>query len=75
MRVDTAEQAIKDVDWYADHGYAQIKIYSSVKPELVPIMADRAQMIGGRSHVERGGKGGVEIVCLVPQTALSPALS
>ena len=21
MRVDTAEEAIKDVDWYADHGY------------------------------------------------------
>src|SRR5205823_8242997 len=33
MRVDTAEQAIQDVDWYADHGYVQIKIYSSIKPE------------------------------------------
>ena len=32
MRVDTAEEAIKDVDWYADHGYVQIKIYSSMKP-------------------------------------------
>jgi imidazolonepropionase-like amidohydrolase len=42
MRVDTAEQAIKDVDWYADHGYVQIKIYSSVKPELVPVIADHA---------------------------------
>jgi hypothetical protein len=42
MRVDTAEQAIQDVDWYADHGYVQIKIYSSVKPELVPIIAERA---------------------------------
>jgi hypothetical protein len=48
MRVDTAEQAIKDVDWYADHGYAQIKIYSSIKPELVPIMADRAHSRGLR---------------------------
>src|SRR5437763_3925741 len=48
MRVDTAEQAIKDVDWYADHGYAQIKIYSSVKPELVPIIADRAHARGMR---------------------------
>ena len=48
MRVDTAEQAIKDVDWYADHGYAQIKIYSSIKPELVPIMADRAHARGMR---------------------------
>jgi hypothetical protein len=48
MRVDTAEQAIQDVDWYAEHGYAQIKIYSSVKPELVPIIADRAHARGLR---------------------------
>jgi imidazolonepropionase-like amidohydrolase len=48
MRVDTAEETIKDVDWYADHGYAQVKIYSSVKPELVPIMADRAHARGMR---------------------------
>jgi len=48
MRVDTAEQALQDVDWYADHGYAQIKIYSSVNPELVPIIADRAHAHGLR---------------------------
>ena len=48
MRVDTAEQAIQDVDWYADHSYAQIKIYSSVKPQLVPIIADHAHVRGLR---------------------------
>ena len=48
MRVDTAQEAIKDVDWYADHGYAQIKIYSSIKPELVPIIADHAHSRGLR---------------------------
>jgi imidazolonepropionase-like amidohydrolase len=48
MRVDTAEEAIKDVDWYADHGYVQIKIYSSVKPELVQAIADRAHARGLR---------------------------
>jgi imidazolonepropionase-like amidohydrolase len=48
MRVDTADQAIEDVDWYADHGYVQIKIYSSVKPELVPIIADHAHARGLR---------------------------
>jgi imidazolonepropionase-like amidohydrolase len=48
MRVDTAEQAVQDVDWYADHGYAQIKIYSSIKPELVPIIADHAHARGLR---------------------------
>ena len=48
MRVDTADQAIQDVDWYADHGYAQIKIYSSIKPKLVPIIADHAHARGLR---------------------------
>ncbi len=48
MRADNAANAIKDVDWYADHGYAQIKIYSSMKPELVPIIADRAHARGLR---------------------------
>lgn len=48
MRVDTAQQAIEDVDWYGDHGYVQIKIYSSVKPELVPVIADHAHARGMR---------------------------
>jgi cytosine/adenosine deaminase-related metal-dependent hydrolase len=48
MRADTVEEAYKDVDWYADHGYAQIKIYSSIKPELMPLIADRAHARGMR---------------------------
>src|SRR5690349_14547166 len=48
MRADTAEEALKDVDWYADHGYVQIKIYSPMKPELVPLIADRAHARGLR---------------------------
>jgi imidazolonepropionase-like amidohydrolase len=48
MRADTAAEALEDVDWYADHGYAQIKIYSSMKPELVPLIADRAHERGLR---------------------------
>jgi imidazolonepropionase-like amidohydrolase len=48
MRVDSAEEALQDVNWYADHGYGQIKIYSSVKPELVPIIADAAHARGLR---------------------------
>lgn len=56
MRVDNAADAVKDVDWYADHGYTQIKIYSSVKPELVPAIADRAHERGLRvsGHVPAG---------------------
>jgi len=48
MRVDTAAEALQDVHWYAGHGYGQIKIYSSVKPELVPIIADEAHSLGLR---------------------------
>jgi hypothetical protein len=48
MRVDTPAQALEDVDWYAQHGYGQIKIYSSVKPELVPVIADHAHALGLR---------------------------
>lgn len=46
--VDSEDEAIKLVDWYADHGYVQIKIYMSLKPELVPIIADRAHERGLR---------------------------
>ncbi|MGO4775843.1 amidohydrolase family protein, partial [Lysobacter sp. 2RAB21] len=48
MLVATPEEAIKAVDWYADHGYMQIKSYSSLKPELVPVIADRAHARGLR---------------------------
>jgi imidazolonepropionase-like amidohydrolase len=48
MRVDSAAEAGKDVSWYADNGYGQIKIYSSVKPELVHIIADAAHARGLR---------------------------
>jgi imidazolonepropionase-like amidohydrolase len=48
MRVDSAAEALRSVDWYADHGYGQIKIYSSLKPELVPIIADAAHARGLR---------------------------
>lgn len=46
--VDTAAQAVELVDWYADHGYVQIKTYMSLKPALVPIIADRAHERGLR---------------------------
>jgi hypothetical protein len=46
--VDNAEEALKWVDWYADHGYVQIKTYMSLQPELVPIIADRAHQRGLR---------------------------
>lgn len=36
------------VDWYAAHGYEQIKVYSSMKPELVPAIVDEAHRKGLR---------------------------
>jgi hypothetical protein len=36
---DTPEQAIAAVDRFAQLGYQQIKLYSSLKPELVPVIA------------------------------------
>ena len=44
----TPEEALARVDRYADLGYVQIKIYSSVKPELVPIIAAEAHRRGLR---------------------------
>lgn len=46
--VDNQEQALAAVDNYAKLGYEQIKIYSSVKPELVPVIVRRAHEHGLR---------------------------
>ena len=45
---DTPEEALERVKTYAELGYAQIKIYSSMKPELVPIIAAEAHRRGLR---------------------------
>ena len=52
----TPQEAVARVDRYADLGYVQIKIYSSVKPELVPIIANEAHKRGLRvsGHVPAG---------------------
>jgi len=52
----TPEEARKRVDEYADLGYVQIKIYSSVKPELVPVIVEEAHKRGLRvsGHVPSG---------------------
>ena len=46
--VDTPEAAKAAVDNYAKLGYVQIKIYSSVKPELVPVITAEAHKLGLR---------------------------
>ncbi|MBV9404550.1 MAG: amidohydrolase family protein, partial [Acidobacteriaceae bacterium] len=53
---DTPEEANAAVQRYADLGYIQIKIYSSLKPELVPGIAKAAHARGLRvsGHVPNG---------------------
>jgi imidazolonepropionase-like amidohydrolase len=52
----TPEEAKERVDHYFELGYVQIKIYSSVKPELVPVIAEEAHNLGMRvsGHVPAG---------------------
>lgn len=46
--VDTEQQARDAVNHYADLGYVQIKVYSSIKPELMPAIIDQAHKRGLR---------------------------
>jgi imidazolonepropionase-like amidohydrolase len=45
---DSEQEAKSDIDRYAQLGYVQIKIYSSIKPELVPKIAQMAHAHGMR---------------------------
>jgi len=47
-KVDDEAQASAAVDDYARRGYVQIKIYSSIKPELMPVIARLAHARGMR---------------------------
>ena len=53
---DTEEEAIAAVNRYADLGYIQIKLYSSLKPELVPGIIKTAHARGLRvsGHIPNG---------------------
>jgi imidazolonepropionase-like amidohydrolase len=48
LLVDTPEEARAAVDRLASLGYAQVKIYSSIKPELVPVIVEAARQKGLR---------------------------
>jgi len=45
---DSEEEARQDIDRYAKLGYVQTKIYSSIKPELVPKIAQMSHAHGMR---------------------------
>jgi hypothetical protein len=46
--VDSQQQAIDAVGWYAARGYWQIKIYNSMNPAWVPAMTKEAHLLGMR---------------------------
>ncbi len=48
VTAETEAEALAAVDFYAARGYEQIKIYNSVKPELVPVLAKAAHAKGMR---------------------------
>lgn len=44
--VGSLDDALKDVAWYKDHGYWQIKLYNSMNPAWVAPIAARAHALG-----------------------------
>jgi hypothetical protein len=46
---DTLDEGLKDVHWYADRGYLQIKIYNSMTPDWVKPLAADAHGLGLRT--------------------------
>ena len=45
---ETLEDALGRVDFYSDHGYRQVKLYSSIEPEWVAPIAERTHGHGMR---------------------------
>jgi imidazolonepropionase-like amidohydrolase len=64
VRAATKDEAIRDVKMYKDNGFAQIKIYSSVTPEIVRVITDEAHRLGltVTGHIPQGmtAKAGVD---------------
>jgi imidazolonepropionase-like amidohydrolase len=56
IRVDTPEQARAEVQKYKSEGFQQIKIYSSVKPEIVKVITAEAHRLGMTvtGHIPQG---------------------
>ena len=44
--IDNLADGLKDVRWYADHGYFQIKIYNSMNPDWVAPLSAEAHRLG-----------------------------
>jgi hypothetical protein len=47
--ISSLDEGLRDVQWYADRGYFQIKIYNSMNPDWVKPLAARAHELGLRT--------------------------
>jgi hypothetical protein len=81
--VESQGEALEKVRWYADHGYSQIKVYNSMKPEWVGPLSAEAHRLGMRvsGHVpafmtsEQAIRDGFDEVNHVNQLVLGLLLS
>jgi hypothetical protein len=46
---DSLPEALAAIDWYAAHGYRQLKLYNSIRPEWVKPMVAHARELGLRT--------------------------
>lgn len=46
---DNLDDALAAIDWYAAHGYRQLKLYNSIRPEWVRPMVAHARSLGLRT--------------------------
>lgn len=46
---DNLAEALAAIDWYAAHGYRQLKLYNSIRPEWVKPMVAHARSLGLRT--------------------------
>jgi imidazolonepropionase-like amidohydrolase len=46
---DNLDEALSAIDWYAAHGYRQLKLYNSIRPEWVRPMVAHARALGLRT--------------------------
>ncbi|MFT7772531.1 amidohydrolase family protein [Roseateles sp.] len=46
---DSLDEALAAIDWYAAHGYRQLKLYNSIRPDWVKPMTAHARALGLRT--------------------------
>ena len=77
--VDSQEEGLAKIDWYAQHGFRQIKLYNSIHPEWVPAFTAHAHALGLRvsghvpafMHAEDAVRAGYDEIQHINQVTLN----